>query len=670
MTARRIGLKRCGPAGLLGSVALMFATGWAAGQSPTTGLRATETFRSAVALENRGLYDLAADEWAAMLAAHPHDPRAQQARLHRGVCLFALEQYAEAAGEFERLLVEGKSLDNTLREQAQVNLGLAYYNLGRTSSESSREQAFAAALAAFASQLQQFSDGSLAPQAVFYQAEIAYSRGDLATAIVGYQDFVAKYDEHPLRAQALYALGVAQQEAEQPAVAADTLQRFLFQYPDHAQVADAHLRFVESLFARAQSEQREGRLADANVSLSVLLSTYPHHELARTARLMRASVRYELRRYEDALHDVRTVLATRPPRAVQSDALLVRGMCQAALDRPADAIQTFASIVNDDPTHSATDRVLYELAWAYTATTQPERATATFQRLATSCPASPLAAEGWYRVGESQFAANEFAGAAASFQSARRLSNDAELQERAAHKRAWALFSQNQFAAAEQAFAEQLSQFATGLLAADARIMVAESRFAVHDYAAAFEHYESALEQSAGSREVRGVALLHAAQAANQIDKWTASLEFLERCEREFPDNRWTAEIRCERGWGLYHQEQLDAAWREFESVAGARGDALGARARFMLGEIQFARKQYDAAVRTFFQVAYGYGGIDAPPAFRRWQAEATFEAARCLEQTRRHESARKLYRELLTYYPESAKAAHARVALDGLKTR
>ncbi len=670
MRARRIGLKRCGAAGLLGSAALMFAAAWAAGQSPAADTRATESFRSAVALQNRGLYDLAAAEWAALLEAHPHDLRAPQARLHRGVCLFTLEKYVEAATEFERVLAEGASLDATLREQAQTNLGLAQYNVGRITSDAAGEQAFDAALATFQSQLRQFPNGPLAPQAVFYQAEIAYARGDLTAAIAGYQSFSTKFVEHPLRAQALYALGVAQQENDQPAEAVGTLQHFLSKFPNHAQAPDAHMRLAESLFSQAQVERRERRLTAANSTLTRQLSTYPHHELAPSARLTRATVRHDLNRYTDALDDVRALLATRPPRAMRSDALLVRGMCQAALERPADAIQTFESILNEDASYGSADRVLYELAWAYAASNQPERSTASFHRLAASHPDSPLASECWFRVGETQYAAGNFAAAADSFQSAQRLSKNAELHEKAFHKRAWALFSMGQFAESEQAFAEQLSHFPAGRLSADARIMVAESRFAVGDYDGAFEIYLPALDAHAGSSEVRGVALLHAARAANQLDKWAVSLELLERCEREFPNNSWVTEIRGERGWAFFHQEKWDDAWREFEFVAANRADALGARARFMLGEIQFARKQYDAAVRTFFKVAYGYGGTAAPPAFHRWQAEATFEAARCLEQTRRHDSARRLYRELLTYYPESPKAAHARVALDGLKTR
>jgi TolA-binding protein len=670
MKVRRFGLGRGSQVVLLSIIALLLIAVGAASIARSAEIRAAESFRTAAALQNRGLYNLAADEWAALLDAHPQDPLAGQARFYRGVCLFTLERYADSAREFERVL-EDATLEPAFREQARANLGLACYNLGRSATGAERDQAFDDALASFTSQLRQFPNGSLAPLAVFYPAEIAYARGELATAVAGYRSFLSAYADNSLYSQALYALGVALQESGQPATAANAFQQFVWQYPDHDRATDAHSRLAESLFAQAQAEQHEGRLAAASGTLGRLLSTYPHHKLAKTARLTRASLRYDLAQYSDAMCDVDALLATRPTHAARSDALLVRGMCQAALKRHDDAVHTFKSLLDDDPNCRSADRVLYELAWAYAATNKPQRALATFRRLAESHPKSALAAECWFRVGESQYTASEFAAATESFESAHRLCTDAELGERAIHKQAWSLFSQKRYGDAERIFAEQLSQFAEGPAAADARIMIAESRYAAGDYSAAFDAYQTAFENDhAGSSEVRRPALLHAAQTANQTDHWAMCLAWLEELEHEFPDNQWTTEIRCERGWALFHQQKLNDAWREFEFVAGARVDALGARARFMQGEIQFARKRYDAAVRTFFKVAYGYGGVDAPPAFRRWQAEALYEAARCLEQTRRIDSARKLYHELLTYYPESARADHARLALNSLRTR
>src|SRR5262245_47165805 len=193
MRVRGIGLPRRGTARMLLGTALWLVTAAAVAQPPTFDTRATETFRSAAALQNRGLYDLAAAEWASLLESHPHDTRVGQAHFHRGVCLFQLGEFAEAAASFETALAEGNSLGATLHEQSQSNLGLAQYDLGRMSPEAMRSQAFDAALAAFAKQLDRFPNGQLAPQAVFYGAEIAYARGDLTAAIAGYRKVISEY---------------------------------------------------------------------------------------------------------------------------------------------------------------------------------------------------------------------------------------------------------------------------------------------------------------------------------------------------------------------------------------------------------------------------------------------------------------------------------------------
>ena len=182
--------------------------------------------------------------------------------------------------------------------------------------------------------------------------------------------------------------------------------------------------------------------------------------------------------------------------------------------------------------------------------------------------------------------------------------------------------------------------------------------------------YATALTRRPARDDLLALGLLHAGQAAAQLEQWTQSLSMLVQCQQEYPDCEGADEVRFERGWALYHLDRLEDAQREFEAVAGRDADVLAARARFMVGEVQFANRQYDDAVRTFFQVAYGFGDEAAPEAFHTWQAEAMFEAARCLDQTQRYEAARKLYAELLERFPDSRKAVHARNSLAEIKTR
>ena len=71
--------------------------------------------------------------------------------------------------------------------------------------------------------------------------------------------------------------------------------------------------------------------------------------------------------------------------------------------------------------------------------------------------------------------------------------------------------------------------------------------------------------------------------------------------------------------------------------------------------------------IKAFFKVAYGFGEKAAPAAFHPWQAQATFEAARCFEVLQQPDQARKLYAELVARYPDSQQTPVARKRLEAL---
>jgi TolA-binding protein len=248
-------------------------------------------------------------------------------------------------------------------------------------------------------------------------------------------------------------------------------------------------------------------------------------------------------------------------------------------------------------------------------------------------------------------------------------SADAGVRERAAHKLAWCRFEQQNFDAAEQGFAEQIDAFPNGALAADARLMRGECQFRERKYREAFQSITASLDNATAVSSLRQSALLHAAQAAGEIEEWKRCLELADRAIAEFPDAAWLDDARCERGAALFHLRRLDEAERVFQSLTAAR-TPTGARAECMLGKIQASRGDSEEAVRTFFKVAYGYGDAEAPEPYRVWQAESLYEAARCLERTDRTESARKLYEELLVRFPTSTHAVEARAALQQVLQR
>ena len=710
---RGIGPRRCLLAALVG--ALLLAVGALAGDPPPSHAQAVERFRAAAALQARALYDLAAAEYAAIERDFAADPLADRAHLQRGICLFQLNDYAGARAELEPLAAREPALQPDEIEKLLAYLGLADYNLSRTAAGTERNKQLDAAIDVLGKQLAQFPDGTLAPQTSFYRAEALYARGRLDAAVAAYRSLLAKYPEHPQRADTLYALAVAEQERNDFGDAVETFALFEREFPQHAAHADARSRHGDALLSLAESQLAAGQTLAARRTVEKLLAEFPESalvppalaimaqvqlgeselaaaetsldeclrrstqpEVTIEARLLRAKVRYDRGNLSGSLADASDALTHDPRR---TEALRLRGLCEAGLGKPTDAVNTFKQIIAADPDSPTIDRVLYDLAWAQQASNQPEEATATFAKLADSHPESQFAAECHFRVGEAKYAAKDFAAAAKCYFQACDSAPNPELLDKSLHKLAWSCFERGQFGAAQEAFDRQIAVMqervtATGgmvdpaatlePLAADAMLMIVECRFQLQQYGPALESFDVAFEQHAASESLRAMACVHAAQSAAQMKNRQRAFELADRALRDFPTSQWADEARCERGIALVELGRFDDAQRDLVAVAAEHKDLLQVKSELALGKIHVAKKDYDAAVRMFFKVAYGHGGTAAPASFHPWQAEAIFAAARMLEESGRQDSARKLYQELVDNYPASERTALARQSLEG----
>jgi cellulose synthase operon protein C len=75
-----------------------------------------------------------------------------------------------------------------------------------------------------------------------------------------------------------------------------------------------------------------------------------------------------------------------------------------------------------------------------------------------------------------------------------------------------------------------------------------------------------------------------------------------------------------------------DQALKFFTEVADNYRTETSARARFMIGEIYFGKRDLAKAIPEFQRVMYGYGAEKAPDPIKNWQAKSGFEAGRCAE--------------------------------------
>jgi cellulose synthase operon protein C len=235
-----------------------------------------------------------------------------------------------------------------------------------------------------------------------------------------------------------------------------------------------------------------------------------------------------------------------------------------------------------------------------------------------------------------------------------------------------------EFAESARQFQDQAASFPDGVLYGDALFMWGESHFKQGDYEPALAAFQQARQSPASSEQMQILTLLHAAQSASQLTRFPEAIELLDELENRFPSNAYLPEAWYERGWARQKLDDLDKAFQEYERAAGPR-NALGARARFMMGEVRFAQKKYDEAIREFQRAMYLYGGQEAPSDVKVWQAKAAYEAARCAEvqigsaasanqRGTAIENAKKFYTYVVSNHADDPLASEARKRLEVLR--
>jgi len=498
----------------------------------------------------------------------------------------------------------------------------------------------------------------------------------------------------PQAAEVLLLLALAQRRQDQTDAAVRTLERLIRDYPSSPDLDKAHYRLGECRYLQGNyeaaaeayrklvedwpksplaphalhewgcAELDRGDVPTAEKVLSQLVADFPNHALVPRARYARALARYRLKDYRGAIDDLQAMLAADPQAPEKADAQYLLGMCQMSLESYQEAVAAFESLLENEPNYKAADSVQYQLGWALQYQGRQAEAAQVFARLAKDYPQSPRAAEAWFHVGQHAYGRKDYTEAAKAYYLSMQKAGVGELGEKATYKLGWSYYHQELFDAARKTFTYQRKTYPRGPLAADAAFMEAECLFRLGNYQQALDAYEQL--EGLTTDEFRAQALLHAGQAAGRVQKWQKSAELLTRCTTQFPDSPYADEAWYELGWAWYKLGKADQAVEAFQKAidkGGASGTEAAARAQFMIGEIQFERKDHAEAIKSFFKVIYGYGQAT-------WQAEATYEAARCFEVLKRPGQAVELYRELIQKYPKSSKAPLARQRLDQLQAK
>ncbi len=573
------------------------------------------------------------------LGGKPDHPDAETWKVRRGLALHLERRHQETIDVLQPVLEQLNTPAS--RAEAHYLIGSSHAELGR----------FGPAIESLEASLKADATWRQADDTLLVLAHTYSRSGEPARAVATAGRLIDEFPKSRLIDQAHYRLGEYHYATGDFEKSAEHYQHVLDNHPDSRFRPHAMYGLGWARLGRNQHEAAEA-------AFDQLVEAFPDDRLVPRARYARGMARQQLGKFAAAIDDIQALLANEPTPAETSDARYVLGLCQVGLNRYADAAATFRTILDDDANYGNADKVLYELAWSLKSGEKDAEAAEAFAQLADRFPESPLAAESHYHVGEDQYRRENFAEAVTAYKASMAAAGEASLGEKAAHKLGWALYRQDQLDDARTTFAQQRTTWPEGPLAADAAFMEAEVLFGQENYEQALAAYDAA--ENPSTAEFRTLTLLHAGQAASQLEQWNRALESFDALIEQFPDSPHLPEAMYEKGWALQNLGRTDEAVAAYEQVIARTDREAAARAQFMIGEIQFEQKKHREAIVSFFKVISGYG-------YPKWQAYATYEAARCFEVLGHKRQAVEQYQDLLENYPESEQAPLAKKRLEAL---
>jgi len=503
---------------------------------------------------------------------------------------------------------------------------------------------------------------------VLAQAHEAKQEKDKAKLVL--ERLLKEFPNSRFKTQAEFRLGQLSAQAGKAQEAIEWYQKVIAQnvdvnLRDFAKFDTAYLLIQQNEYTKAQPLVQQVIESTKNVGL------------AQEANVANAICLRQAGRVQESIAELSKLLEQGLTKGALVKALYELGVSQSVAENYEPAISIFDRIEKEFPEYALMDRVLFERAWAHKELGNLDLANRSFRAVAEKYPDSPVAAESYFHVGQAEFERSSFETAVKAYSVAASKSASKELQEKSLYKMGLALFQQKQYDESSKQFSKQLAAFPKGELSLDARLMIAECAFNAQQFASAMIHYDSARKALEGTQDrlgiqeqVQSLIYLHGAQTAGELKKWSDVDAWVTKMATIVPDSNLLPIARYEQAVALQNLKKNDEALKLFETLAEEQRNELGARARFMEGELYFAQKDYAKAVGAFQKAMYGFGGTQAPAEVKNWQARSAYEAGRCSEvligdltgerRKKAIDASKKFYEFLLENHPEHELARQA----------
>ena len=232
----------------------------AQGDEPKSSDEAKAVYSDAANFQNNQSFDLAVEDWEKFLTRFPKDPLAAKATNYAGVCYLQLKQFEKAAEKFSAVVTSYPKFE--LAEEAHLNWGWSLYSAALGASDPAKAKPlFEKAITALEGMVESRRDGKLLDQANFFCGESYYRLGEKEKAIATYAKVVNDYPTSKLRREAIYALGVAQEETQKYPEAIATYDKLLAEAKEGDLSLEVRLRRADCLLQKGDAPGAEAQFA-------------------------------------------------------------------------------------------------------------------------------------------------------------------------------------------------------------------------------------------------------------------------------------------------------------------------------------------------------------------------------------------------------------------------
>lgn len=580
----------------------------------------------AESLLQRGEHPAASDAFEKLVQSAKDHPSRTAWELRGITAVYLAGQPEKALTRLDTIIKAG---ENPANQASPVVLAEARFLQGACMLKMGKAQE---AIGALEKSLQISSNWGQADEVLLVLAQAYEANKDKAKAKLVLERLLKEYPNSRFKTQAEFRLGQLSAQAGSVQEAIDWYKRVIVQNGDSSLRDFAKFDTAYLLIQQNQYDQ-------AKVLVDQVIESTKNVGLAQEATVAQAICLRQSGQVAESIGALTKLIEQAPTKGALVKGLYELGVGYVAAQKFEAAVGVFDRIEKEFPEYSLMDRVLFERAWAQKELGNIDQANRSFRAVAEKFPDSPVAAESYFHVGQAEFENSSFETAVKAYTVAASKSASKELQEKSIYKIGLALYQQKQYEQAARQFGKQLADFPKGELSFDARLMIAECAFKAQQYASAMIHYDSARKALEASQDrigiqeqVQSLIYLHGAQTASELKKWADVDVWVNAMAKAVPESNLLPIARYEQAVALQNLKKADEALKLFEAIAEEQRNELGARARFMEGELYFAQKEYAKAVQTFQKGMYGFGGTQAPAEVKNWQARSAYEAGRCSE--------------------------------------